>query len=112
MGGAYLNDDVFFLQFDAISNFSSWDVGAGKESGEDALILPHPNTVLKVNITFTIVTQDPKYPFQIVDLMKDRAKREAFLVSDQESLNAKDVLDLLEELTNHFVIQGHQTCQA
>ena len=51
MGGAYLNDDVFFLQFDAIKNFSSWDVGPGKESGGDALILTHPNAVLKVKIT-------------------------------------------------------------
>ena len=63
MGGAYLNDDGFFLQFDAISNFSSWDVGAGKELEEDALILPRPNTVLKVKMTFRIVIQDPKYPF-------------------------------------------------
>ena len=45
----------FFLQFDAISNFSSWDVGAGKELEEDALILPRPNTVLKVKMTFILI---------------------------------------------------------
>ena len=39
-------------QLYAISNFSSWDVGAGKELEEDALILPRPNTVLKVKMTF------------------------------------------------------------
>merc|ERR1711990_537847 len=50
----------------------TWDVGHGKESGGDSLIRPHPNTVLK-----------------IVDLMKYRAKREAFLVADQESMDAK-----------------------
>ena len=31
--------------------------------------------------------------FQIVDLMKDRAKREAFLVSDEESSDAKELVD-------------------
>ena len=31
--------------------------------------------------------------FQIVDLMKDRAKREAFLVSDRGSSDAKDLVD-------------------
>ena len=80
-------------QLFAISIFSSWDVGAGKELEEDALILPRPNTVLKVKMTFRIVIQNPKYPLQIVDLMKDRAKREA---SDQESLNVKDVIEKVE----------------
>merc|ERR1719228_1966217 len=47
------NLDPTFVDYEG-----SWDVGAGKELEEDALILPRPNTVLK-----------------IVDLMKDRAKR-------------------------------------
>ena len=54
-------------QLYAISNFSSWDVGAGNELEEDALILPRPNTVLKVNMTFILELriQNPKYPMVV-----------------------------------------------
>ena len=42
---------IFFLAI-----FRTWDVGHGSEPGGDSLILPHPNTVLKVKIYFSITT--------------------------------------------------------